>query len=120
MSSETAGRLKKRTEQRKADGKIPANYGIKDRNRKGGTGTKAGKRRVNLPCLNLGLPTGEAVKCQSCKGNVSVNLFHCAVHGTCTLGKRLPGLGCCDTDCHERVPPQPEGERVEPPGRASD
>ena len=62
-------------------------------------------QRVSLTCIHLREPTGETVGCQTCKGNVQVKLFSCAVHGTCTLGKRIEGHGCCDAKCAEREYP---------------
>lgn len=61
---------------------------------------------VKRRCLNLGLATGERVECVECtaKGNkVQLKLYACKAHGTCTLGKRVPGHGCCDS-CAEYDP----------------
>ena len=60
---------------------------------------------INLPCIYKGPQTGEKIGCQSCKGNVQLTLFACQIHGTCTLGKRVSGHGCCDDKCAERVAP---------------
>lgn len=58
----------------------------------------------NVTCKHLGLPTGSTVKCPTCRGVVSLKLLKCAIHGTCTLGKRVAGHGCCDESCKERSP----------------
>lgn len=34
--------------------------------------------------------------CTGCKGKrTQIKVFACAVHGECTLGKKLDGLACC-------------------------
>jgi hypothetical protein len=51
---------------------------------------------VPLPCVHLGAATGQTVECPSCPANkVRLKTFSCVIHGTCTQGKRAPGLACC-------------------------
>lgn len=47
------------------------------------------------PCPHFGAPTGETRQCQSCRGKVTLTVFACAVHGGCTVAKKVDGLGCC-------------------------
>lgn len=54
-------------------------------------------------CIHLGEPTGAVVLCKSCKGSVKIKTFACAVHGTCTLSKRVADVpGCCDEKCESK------------------
>jgi hypothetical protein len=55
------------------------------------------------PCTHLGSPTGESVKCPSCRGTVKVKIHTCQAHGTCTPIKRVPGYTCC-TSCQDYDP----------------
>lgn len=55
-----------------------------------------------LKCQHLGGPTGETKQCATCRGSVSIKLFSCAVHGTCSLGKPVPGVQTCD-GCTDKV-----------------
>jgi len=60
-------------------------------------------RARSLPCIHLGEATGEAVLCQTCSGSVKIKTFACSIHGTCTMGKRVPDVpGCCDSSCEQR------------------
>lgn len=52
-------------------------------------------RRPLVDCEHFGEPTGNQVVCQSCKGSVLLNTFHCARYGECTPGKQVPGIACC-------------------------
>jgi hypothetical protein len=62
----------------------------------GGNGLPAAPApAVNLPCVHLGAATGRTVDCPTCADRVSLKLFACAAHGTCTQGKQAPGLACC-------------------------
>lgn len=57
-----------------------------------------------LPCRHFGAPTGETVDCPSCRGRVSLKLFHCAgPHQQCTPEKAAPGVACC-ASCPDRDP----------------
>ena len=47
------------------------------------------------PCLHRGEPTGELESCGSCKGRVSLKVFHCAALGTCTIARKVDGRACC-------------------------
>jgi len=47
------------------------------------------------PCAHLGGPTGERVRCPSCRGHVEVKLQACTMHGRCTTHKRVEGVACC-------------------------
>lgn len=46
-------------------------------------------------CINLGELTGERRQCPSCNGNVEVKLMTCSVYGSCTIGKKIDGIACC-------------------------
>lgn len=66
------------------------------------------------PCSHLGPATGDTVKCPSCRGHVELKLFACAVHGTCTQGKKAPGVASC-LGCPDRQPPpqtHPQKSRI--------
>jgi sugar lactone lactonase YvrE len=39
--------------------------------------------------------TGEMVECETCAGKVRLKVMACAVHGSCTTGKRVDGIACC-------------------------
>jgi hypothetical protein len=41
--------------------------------------------------------------CSSCGGSWQIKVFACAIHGECTLGKRLDGLACC-SECQDYAP----------------
>lgn len=58
--------------------------------------------RPKQVCVHLGEPTGDTVGCPPCGPQVALKLFACAVHGTCTAGRRVNGQACCDAKCHER------------------
>jgi len=62
---------------------------------------EAAQQRLQLSCVHLGGPTGEKVKCPSCRGNVEVDLFRCAVHGKCSTHKKVDGAQFC-MGCKER------------------
>lgn len=47
------------------------------------------------PCRFRGAPTGESVDCATCSGRVSLKLFACAVHGSCSPQTAIPGRACC-------------------------
>jgi hypothetical protein len=57
------------------------------------------------PCAHRGEPTGETAPCGTCKGTVRLKLFPCAVYGSCTVGKKLPGRGCCRKCPKREAPP---------------
>ena len=46
------------------------------------------------PCIHLGDKTGTR-ECETCQGSVKIKLYACALHGTCTLGKRIDMLPVC-------------------------
>jgi hypothetical protein len=47
------------------------------------------------PCSHLGAETRQQ-PCDSCNGGKTrIKIFACAIHGECTIGKRLDGLACC-------------------------
>ena len=54
-------------------------------------------------CAHLLPQTGERVRCPSCKGEVMLKLFGCAVYGKCTPGKEVPGYASCRT-CPDYAP----------------
>jgi hypothetical protein len=45
-------------------------------------------------CIHLGDKVGTH-ECETCQGSVKIKLYACALHGTCTLGKKLPEIACC-------------------------
>lgn len=45
-------------------------------------------------CRHLGDSTRQQ-ECDSCAGKTRIKIFACAIHGECTLGKKLEGLACC-------------------------
>lgn len=47
------------------------------------------------PCVHLGEPTGEKVRCPTCNGNVQIKLMACSVFGQCSTAKKLEGIACC-------------------------
>lgn len=57
-------------------------------------------RGSNGPCAHLGQFT-RAELCPSCRGQVRVKIFACAVHEECTLQKPLD-VACCAT-CEDYV-----------------
>jgi FkbM family methyltransferase len=61
-------------------------------------------RKVNLPCVHLGEPTGERRQCPTCAGVVQVKVMRCGVHGECTQQKDV-GLKCCK-GCGDYKPPE--------------
>jgi hypothetical protein len=55
-------------------------------------------------CVHLGEPTGRTVGCETCTGNISLKVLACAVHGECTVGKRVDGVACCSDRKAGRCP----------------
>jgi SAM-dependent methyltransferase len=53
--------------------------------------------KKNLPCANLGGPTGELVECKTCKGTVRLKVLECSARGKCTIEKPVDGVACCRT-----------------------
>jgi len=54
------------------------------------------------------LHRGEVVRserCSTCRGNVLVKVFACAIHGQCQLSGRVAGVKVCGPDCHEHAVP---------------
>lgn len=68
------------------------------------------------PCVHLGAET-RRVPGTGCGKRCELKVFVCAVHGECTLGKKLNGLACCTcgagcseftgTETAARSPPGP-------------
>lgn len=58
-----------------------------------------------LECVHRGDLIREQ-KCDSCRGNVNIKVFACALHGECTMFKKIPGVHKCD-GCAARKPPEP-------------
>ena len=93
-----------------------------------GTGTGSAGRRARAAGTNLAslpmadapptvtasltdyrqcLHRGEVVRserCSTCRGNVLVKVFACAVHGQCQLSARVAGVKVCGPDCREHAP----------------
>lgn len=59
----------------------------------------------SVACVHRGEKVG-AASCPTCKGNVSLNVFACAMHEKCTIGKPVDGASCCATcaDYRSAVP----------------
>ena len=75
--------------------------------------------RVMLPCRHLGGPTGEKTRCGSCRSTVYLKVFSCAVLGTCTVGKPVPGVsGCCRECTRYEAPPEDAPARPLPAATA--
>ena len=55
-------------------------------------------------CLHRG-EVARTEHCSTCRGNVLVKVFACAVHGQCQLSARVPGVKVCGPDCHEHAAP---------------
>ncbi len=53
-------------------------------------------------CLHRAPDATELRRCKSCLGNVRVKVFPCAIHGTCTTGKRIPRTHFCGS-CNQFV-----------------
>ena len=62
------------------------------------------KAAADAACVHRGGPTGERVPCQTCKGVVELKLLACAVHGSCTPGRAVDGVACCDGCPDKRTP----------------
>jgi hypothetical protein len=50
--------------------------------------------QITTSCIHLGSEL-RRVDCQDCQGTVRLKVFACAIHGQCTLRKRLDGVKCC-------------------------
>lgn len=70
-------------------------------------------QQLDPPCLYRGLPVGDPVRCGACQGNVRIQLFACAMHGTCSTRKAVGRQQTC-SKCADRVPP--EGVDTPPAG----
>lgn len=55
---------------------------------------------ANPPCDHRGEQV-DLIECPTCGGTVKLKVFVCAVHQKCTIGKMMPGMGCC-TACYDR------------------
>ena len=54
----------------------------------------AGSPVMRLECRHLGSETRQQ-DCPTCKGNVRLKVFGCAVHGECTIDTAQSGVACC-------------------------
>lgn len=72
------------------------------------------------PCRHFGEPTGETVRCPSCRGHVEVKLFRCGVYGECTTHKVVGGTACCRTvgGCPGRQASPREGQGAQMEAKA--
>lgn len=63
-------------------------------------------------CIHRGEASGTR-ECATCQGSVKIKLFACALHGVCTLGKRIDMLACCaqcgDYEALQRHPDPDDG-----------
>lgn len=93
-----------RTAKRKAAGLIPVYTGQTPRP------IVRTERRAKAPpvapCVHRGEPTGEAIQCPTCEGNVALKVLACTVHGECTVAKKVDGKACCQ-GCPDYAPPSP-------------
>jgi hypothetical protein len=44
-------------------------------------------------------------RCSTCRGNVQVKVFACAIHGQCQLSGRVVGVKTCGPGCQEHAAP---------------
>lgn len=64
------------------------------------------------PCANLGQWTGEMRTCRSCKGKTELKVMACSEYKVCTIGKKIPGMACCEGCGSYRKPPAVEPLRI--------
>jgi hypothetical protein len=55
---------------------------------------RAKHRPKRGPCEHRGDLLGYQ-ECETCRGTTKIKLFACALHGQCTLGRKLEGIACC-------------------------
>jgi len=77
-------------------------------------GERPPKRECRKPtlvekCKHLGDAVGTTVDCAGCTGTVKLKLYACAIHGECTLGKKLDGIACC-AQCPDYAPSRRDAE----------
>jgi hypothetical protein len=53
------------------------------------------------PCRHRSAEPVAAVGCETCGGTVSLKVYGCRVFGTCTIGRKVEGRGCCE-GCNKR------------------
>lgn len=53
-------------------------------------------------CIHRGESTGTQ-ECPTCSGTVKLKVFTCAIHGECTIQKRIEGVACCPCDDYENT-----------------
>jgi hypothetical protein len=61
-----------------------------------GGGRKVVSSQAKSPCRHLG-EQRRLQECDSCKGPVQIKVLECAIHGECTIGKKLESIACCGT-----------------------
>ena len=59
------------------------------------------RRPIEQPCNHVGSEL-RTQKCLTCKGEVLLKVFGCALHNQCTLLRAVPPVACCRT-CHDYV-----------------
>lgn len=60
--------------------------------------------RANTPCIHRGEYVTD-IACESCKGKVTLKVYRCTKHETCTMDKRHKEVpGCCDAKCKDYEP----------------
>jgi hypothetical protein len=64
-------------------------------------------KAVYPPCEYRGDATGTTCECSTCGGGKQMKLFHCSVHGKCTIDRKCKegDVPCCRT-CKERKAPE--------------
>ena len=67
------------------------------------TGTN--RPRSRSPCIHRGDHVRNEV-CASCRSGVRIKVFHCPLHGECSLTRHLPGISVCGS-CSDYEPAQP-------------
>ena len=55
---------------------------------------RKGVRKPYSPCQHRGDSTRQQ-ECDTCAGKTRIKIFACAIHGECTLAKKLDGIACC-------------------------
>jgi hypothetical protein len=81
----------------------------------GGQRAPGRSQAARLPCVHQGEPTGGMVPCGTCKGQTSLKVFSCAVHGACTLARASEEIRSC-ASCSNY---QPDTFRLVAPGGTS-
>lgn len=93
----TAKELRAATLARKAEGKLTV-YKRTPRAKSDGE-PEVSPAAVAQSCANFGELTAETESCATCRGRTTLKVYECKAFGTCTVGKSVPGRGCCAAGC---------------------